>query len=62
MFDSLFLNFMVIAFVTITAVNGYILFRSFLRWYRFTNYAMLKTHITRHELQKIIDSRRGESR
>lgn len=61
MFDSMFLNFLIFAFLMITAVNGYLLFKSFMRWYRFTSYAALKTHITRHELQKIIDNRRGNS-
>jgi len=45
-------------FELILAIGIWFMVKSFINRYKATNYAILKTHITVYELQKMIENRR----
>jgi flagellar biosynthesis/type III secretory pathway M-ring protein FliF/YscJ len=53
------LNGMGILLLMAIAVSLVYAISAFLTWYRMTNYTVMKTHITLHELQRMIQSRTG---
>lgn len=58
MIDRFLLNGFGMLFLLTLATSIWYLVKSLISRYRATNYAILKTHITVYELQKMIENRR----